>query len=1299
MCELPASQAGNSVKGGQNVSQFKKEHVQDIYYLSPMQEGMLFHTLLHPGQSFYIEQISMQVKGSFRKDLLEKSMNVIVERYDIFRTIFVHEKMKRPVQVVLKERHFHVVEVDLSGLSEEEQKERIEDYKQEDKRKGFNLSKDIPMRTAIFKTGADAYEWVWSYHHILLDGWCFGIVVQELFKVYNALRKNKSYSLKPVKPYKEYIKWLEQQDKQKSLSYWEEYLAGFEGQTTFAEQRKKTNQTGYQPEELLFTLPKAETEAFAKLAKARNTTLSTALQAVWSVLLSRYQRSRDLIFGTVVSGRPAEIKGVEHMVGLFINVVPKRVTFGDKTTFSELIARLQKQTLESEPHQYVPLYDIQSKTASPDLIDHIIVFENYPLQEANKQQEEDDLGFSMGRVSVFEKSNYDLNLLASPGEEMMLKFAYNGNVFDTSFVERLKDQLIEAISRIAGNPDQPLNGITIVPENERKQLLYDFNAPEEKTTSAMAIPQWFEHYAEFMPNEPAVSAAGCTLTYRELNDRANRLARYLRKKGVGRKKAVALFFRRSPDMAAAILAVLKAGGAYVPIDPEYPDDRIQYMLEDSGALCLLTQEELAGRTVSLSFKNETVLINDPAVSGESGESLGIAIDPDDLAYIMYTSGTTGKPKGNLTTHANITRVVRDTNYIDITRQDTLLSLSNYAFDGFTFDLYGALLNGGKLVVAGQDTILDISGLTETIEKEKITVMFVTTALFNLLVDSGTGWMKGLRKVLFGGERSSVSHVRKALAEMGPGRIIHVYGPTETTVFATFYPVDSVSSEAVSIPIGKPLNQTAAFILTEKNELQPLGAVGELCLSGAGVSLGYLNRPDLTAEKFVPHPFIPGQNMYRTGDLARWLPDGNIEFAGRIDDQVKIRGHRIELGEIEEQLTRCPGVKEAVVLAARSGSGDLTLTAYVVPASGGVTEEAIRGRLAQKLPAYMVPPVYFILEELPLTPNGKVNRRLLPEAGEASVREERREPRNETEAKLERIWSDVLGRPHIGIDENFFEIGGHSLKAMAVISRILKELGAEVPVNIIFESPTIAAMAAYIDGGGKTDEADRTVFNPEAGRYVFAFPPVLGYGIMYGKLAEQLPEYKICAFDFIEAGDRVERFANTITKLQPEGPLTLLGYSAGCGLAFEVAQQLEKSGREVDRLIMIDSYMKNNVSDLEGRTVKDDVAALLEVNKNNEYMQIEAVAEGIAGKLEAYYSYFVGLIHQGQVDSDIHFIQSESQKPLPVWLSSWKEGTRASYREYQGYGTHDEMLADGFVKQNAEIVRRALSERAVVNGGV
>ncbi|MCY8907532.1 amino acid adenylation domain-containing protein [Bacillus atrophaeus] len=1273
------------------MSQFSKDQVQDMYYLSPMQEGMLFHTLLNPGQSFYIEQITMKVKGSFEVKLLEQSMNVMMDRYDIFRTVFIHEKVKRPVQVVLKKRPFQIEEIDLSHLSEKEQEQKINEYKEQDKRQGFDLTRDIPMRTAVFKKGEASFEWVWSYHHILLDGWCFGVVVQDLFQVYNALREKKPYSLKPVKPYKEYIKWLEKQNKQASLQYWTDYLSGFEGQTTFAEQRKK-EKADYKPNELLFSLPEAETKAFTELAKSQRTTLSTALQAVWSILLGRYQRTDDLVFGTVVSGRPAEISGVEHMVGLFINVVPKRVRLTEDISFNGLLQTLQEQSLQSEAHQYVPLYDIQSQADQPKLIDHIIVFENYPLQDANSNGNSQN-GFEMEDVHVFEKSNYDLNLMASPADEMLIKLAYNENVFDEAFILRLKSQLLAAIKQIVQQPDTPVAHINIIEEKERQHLLMGLNPSAEKP-EIKRLTEWFTQSAERTPDAPALTAGGITLTYHELNTEANRLAHRLRKSGAGKGSVTALFTKRSPEMVIGILGILKAGGAYLPIDPEYPEDRIAYMLEDSGANCLLTHLPLQNEAGQLPYKGEVVYIDDTSRFEESGADPDEAVEPDDPAYIMYTSGTTGKPKGNITTHANIQRVVKQTNYIALSERDTILSLSNYAFDGFTFDLYAALLNGGRLVIAEQETILNTDRLMALIRDENISVMFVTTALFNLLVDAGQEWMKGLRHVLFGGERASAAHVRKALQTMGPHKLIHVYGPTEVTVFATAHQVQEVPESMSAIPIGKPLNETEAYILTETSQLQPFGAVGELCLSGMGVSKGYLNREELTKQKFIQHPFKPGERLYRTGDLARWLPDGTIEFAGRIDDQVKIRGHRIELEEIEKQLQEHEEVKDAVVVVDRTETGDASINAYLVCETQASSKE-IQAFISKQLPAYMVPQSFTFLDQLPLTPNGKVNRRLLPKAeADLSAGDEWIGPRNQTEDMICRIWCDVLGKTKIGIHDDFFTLGGHSLKAMTAASRIKKELGIELPVKLLFEAPTIAGISDYLKNGNPTGLQDVTVMNADQDQTIFAFPPVLGYGLMYQNLARHLQAYKICAFDFIEDEDRLDRYAAMIHELQPEGPVTLFGYSAGCSLAFETAKKLEEQGRSVERLVMVDSYKKQGVSDLDGRTVENDVEALMNVNRDNEALHNEAIKQGLKKKTHAFYSYFVNLISTGQIKADIDLLTSDTDFEMPEWLQSWEEATKGSYRVKRGAGTHAEMLQGKSLDRNAEILLEFLSEETI-----
>ncbi|PZE20565.1 non-ribosomal peptide synthetase [Paenibacillus xerothermodurans] len=1286
------------------MSQFQKDQVQDMYYLSPMQEGMLFHTVLNPGRSFYVEQISMQIQGTFRADLLAESMNVIVDRHDIFRTVFVHEKMKRPVQVVLKHRAFQVQETDLSGLSAAEQEQRVQAYKQQDKARGFDLSKDIPMRTVVFNKGNNSYEWVWSYHHIVLDGWCFGIVVQELFRVYEALLHNRAYSLPPVKPYKEYIKWLDKQDKQKSLEYWDDYLSGFAGQTTFAEQRKKDGQAAAEPGEVCFRLTEEQTRAITELAQEHGVTLSTMLQAVWAILVSRYQRSDDILFGTVVSGRPADISGVEQMVGLFINVVPKRVEAAAELSFAQFISMVQSGSLDSEPHQYVPLYEIQSRAAHPDMIDHIVVFENYPLQEAGGNEQQQSLGFTVGTTDVFEKSNYDLNLLASPGKEMALKLAYNTNMFEETFIVRLRDQLCGIIEQVSARPQIKLGEVRIATLAEQQLLLERFSGETwGPLTHGLTLTRWFERCAAEQPDQIAIVCEDRTMTYSELNERANQLGRLLVERGVTAGTLVAMLVSRSPEMIVGILAVLKARGAYLPIDPAYPEQRIRFMLEDSGSPLLLTQYELTDLADAVSPAGPRLYIDNPVLYRGDGYNLDAAGSPDDPAYVIYTSGTTGNPKGNLTTHANITRVVKDTNYIDISKSDTLLSLSNYAFDGFTFDLFGALVNGAKLVIARNETILHMGKLIQLMEAQKVTVMFTTTALFNLLVDAGDTWMRGIRKVLFGGERCSVPHVRKALQRMGPDKIIHVYGPTETTVFATFYPVNHIPEDAAIIPIGRPLSLTGAYVLSPTNQLQPLEAVGELCISGPGLARGYLNRPDLTEAKFVPHPFAAGARLYRTGDLARWLPDGTIEFLGRLDDQVKIRGHRIELGEIEEQLLRCPEVKAAVVLPLSSMSGETTLCAYVVGHEGSALEpDKLQTNLAAALPSYMVPPTYIMLERLPLTHNGKVDRRLLPKLEQAAqAGGDMTPPRSALEAQLAAIWSDVLGVPTVGIHANFFALGGHSLKAMAVCAQILKTTHVDVPVKLLFESPTIAGIATYLEMWGNGTDGlpvtsaltEMTTLNPDGGMNVFAFPPVLGYGIMYGELAAALPDYRIYAFDFIERDDRIARYTQMMEELQPEGPFVIFGYSAGCALAYEVAKALEQRGRSVDMLIMVDSYMKTGVSQLD-RTVEKDVQALMEANQDNPYLQINSVREGIARKVTAYYSYFIELINTGHVRAEIRCIRSDQDISLPAWMGSWQEATTGTFQEHQGFGQHDEMLNGDMVKQNAELIGAILQERLV-----
>ncbi|MER3121475.1 amino acid adenylation domain-containing protein [Bacillus altitudinis] len=1270
------------------MSQFKRDQVQDMYYLSPMQEGMLFHTLHHQEKGFYVEQMDMNVKGTLRHDLLEKSMNIIVERYDIFRTVFLHEKVKRPVQVVLKNRPFQLDVVDIQDLSESEQLERIDRFKQKDQLRGFDLSKDLLMRASVFQTGPSSYRWIWSYHHILLDGWCFGLVVQELFAIYHALLHDIPYRLEPVKPYKEYIQWLEKQDKQASLEYWTQSLAGFEGQSTFKEQRKQTNE--HELGEIEWAMSKEETAALSELALQQNATLSSALQSAWSILLSRYQRSNDVLFGTVVSGRPADLAGVDRMVGLFINVIPRRIQLTDQMTFRSLLSETQQQSLAAEPHQYIPIYDIQAKAGQQQLIDHIVVFENVPA--AKKDEQESLLGFTVEDMNVYEKSNYDLNLLASPGERLQLKLAFNQRAFDPAFVQKLKDQLTLLIKGAIKHPDQSVHTLTLVTKQEKQRMLEEWNAPELEHDQ-LYLTKWFEHNVRKQPNAVALSAGDHTMTYAELNEQANRLARHLQKNGVGHQTVTAILAERTPELIVSLLAVLKAGATYVPIDPDYPESRIQYMLKDSGATHLLTHSSFISQTRSLAFDGTYLFADDQEILLMSSENLPLEAGLNDTAYIMYTSGTTGQPKGIMTTHSNIARVVKNTNYLTILETDTLLSLSNSVFDGFTFDVYGALLNGAKLVLPQKETILDMGKLTELIKGEHISVMFVPTALFHLLVDEGTDWMRGVRKVLFGGERASVQHVRKAFDVMGKGRLLNVYGPTESTVFATYYPIDeAIPLEARSIPIGKPLNQTGAYILSEHRQLQPIGMVGELCLSGKGLAKGYLNRPDLTKQVFIAHPFAAGERLYRTGDLAYFREDGLIEYAGRVDDQVKIRGHRIELTEIEANLLMHQGVKQAVLLADHDETNHTRLLAYITcdDAWKGKLDD-IKTRLKERLPAYMLPHELIELENLPLTPNGKVDKRQLPKPEAPQGNRRVKLPANEVEQKLLVMWREVLEREDISTDDHFFELGGHSLKAMSLLSKVSKEFEVQVPIHLLFETPTIEALSHYIQHqDGET--AGYLVFNESQTSTVFALPPLPGYGFIYQEAAKTLDDVRLVAFDFIETNNRMAQYVQHIQHLQPKGPLTLMGYSGGCYLAFELVQALEQVGRTVEKVIMIDSYKKIGESDLEGRSIDDDIEAIVHQTKQNELAQGEIVQEALAQKTRAYYETFVKGVNQGKIQADITFIQSEEQIAIPDWMEEWTQATAGSFTQYQGYGRHADMFKQKeCAVQNAKLIKHIVNQ--------
>jgi amino acid adenylation domain-containing protein/non-ribosomal peptide synthase protein (TIGR01720 family) len=1730
--------------------------MEDIYSLSPMQEGMLFHSLYDDSSHSYFEQLSYHMQGQLDINLVEKSFNELFKRHDILRTAFVYKDIQRPVQVVLKDRNIDFYYEDIAKTREpKEQENLINQYKIKDRERLFDLSKDALMRIAIFRVDRAQYEFVWTSHHILMDGWCFAVLINEFFEIYAGYVENRPYRLPSVKPYRTYIQWLERQDREESANYWRNYLDSFEEQTGISKlNTKRKTGDGYRASRLTFALDRPKTDMLKKLAAKHHVTLNILTETLWGILVGKYNRKNDVVFGIVASGRPPDLDGVETMVGLFINTVPVRIRFHGDMKFITILKKVQEQAIASELHHNYPLTDIQARTPlKQDLIDHVIAFDNNPLAEQIEGREADrnkrnKRGMKFSRVEIFEQSNYDFNVGVSETSQLNILFQYNEIMYDRDFVERIAHHYISLFDRVLENEESEIRHLVLLSGEEKTRVLYEFNRTENRFPKDKTLHQLFEEQVARKPDNIALIGPGRiqtgnvmhqAVTYRELNRKSNRLAHLLGKKGAAADVLVGLIMERSIEMMVGILGILKAGGAYLPVDPETPQNRMAAMLDDADVSMLLTHSTIAEKIsltdlqglesikiepvktpvrpqildidslpfpdrsmvdiekynqylgeamvknsisllgsrgcpyncaychriwpknhvfrsaenifaevkqyydmgirrfsllddifnlnkknsskffnlliknnmdVQLFFSNgvradiltkeyidlmveaglvemafaletasprlqklvgkhlnleklreniEYVLKTHPQIvldlftmvgfpsetekeamktinfvksfkwlhfpyvstvrvypntemmklALESGVSmdaiyrsqaipfhelpdtlplsksfvsnyqadfvnniflckerllyvlphqmkvfteneiikkynsyfphhigdfdellkfLGItreelgaecsldesvfsvphlneklkkystvkkpaknalrillmdltqnfstkseqlqdllepplgflylqtylnqqlgdkvhgkiiksyidfdnyadlkailddfkpdligvrtltfyknlfhetismirqwgitvpiiaggpyatsvhdivlqdrnidiivrgegeitfrelikefinnpgklpdeevlkkinglafiprqtspnkkagreivmmdvveerlsALSPDnpakinnspDLAYSIFTSGSTGKPKGTLTSHQGVLRVVKSSNYLQINEHDRVLQLSNYAFDGSVFDIYGALLNGAPLVLAGKEEIRHINLLSGLIKNESITVFFVTTALFNTLVDMDITGLKDIRNILFGGERVSVEHTKKALDYLGKGKVIHMYGPTETTVYATAYQVNSINEEFATIPIGGPISNTSIYILDEDLQPQPPGVRGELYIGGEGVARGYLNRPELTVEKFQPVTIDNKHlRLYKSGDLARWLPDGSIEFIDRVDQQVKIRGFRIELEGIESQLIKYGPVKEAVVINRKDKGGNNYLSAYIVRNPAGSSSHPddsspstiaaeLRDYLSKKLPDFMIPTYFVMLEKIPLNANGKVDRKALPEP-EIDGGDDFIAPRNEVEMGIVHILSEVLGIEYnkISVRANLFDLGINSITSLKIAHRLSSEFNTDFHMSTLFSKPSVEMIVEDMKQNNKPIASKRIVLlnSGNADRDLFIQG---GEGEIYGfkELARLLESrfnvYGIQARGIMDSGklpetrkELFDEYLSEIKLIQPQGPYLLAGHCWGAIISYELTRILEDRKEKVEKMIILD----------------------------------------------------------------------------------------------------------------------------------
>ncbi|WP_211234360.1 non-ribosomal peptide synthase/polyketide synthase, partial [Paenibacillus taiwanensis] len=1034
--------------------------VEDIYSLTPMQKGMWFHTALNEQVGAYFELTRFTLQGELNIGAFADSWNALTARHSVLRTNFQLGSDGEPLQVVFQKKQIGFTYEDLRAMGPLVQTEYIDNMIGRERTRGFDLACGELMRVTVLRTAEHTYQVLWSSHHILMDGWCLPLVAKEVFDTYAAYVWNKQPVLNTAPSYNQYIRWLEQQNEVAAAAYWNDYLAGYDEPVALPQAKAYGQKETYKAGQVVCQLGKDLSTAVNQAATQHQVTLNTLLQAAWGVLLQKYNRSTDVVFGGVVSGRPAELTGIEEMIGLFINTIPVRVNCEANTPFTTVMTKLQEQALASAKHDYFPLYEIQAQsTLKQDMINHIMVFENYPMEQMEQFESLDGKGLKLTDVMVSEQTNYDLNLIIVPGDNIAIRLDYNEHAFDRAAMELLKGHFIHVLEQISASPHVTVSELELVTPSEKAEIINVFNDTAIAYDREKTIHQLFEERVEQRPAAIAAKFGDKQISYAELNAAANQMAHRLRSCGVVTGSLVGICTERSIEMLIGLLAILKAGGAYVPIDPAYPQERINTMIEDTAIKVLLTQTHLKA---SLPTHIDVLLLDqevEAATEYLAQLHLTSDVTGDDLAYIVYTSGSTGTPKGVCVTHRGVVRLVSATTYVDINETDVFLQGSTISFDAATFEIWGSLLNGATLAIlpAGD---LSLADWTEAIRTHGVTILWLTAGLFQVMVEHQLEGLQGIKQLLVGGDVVSSQHARKVLELYNEIRLINGYGPTENTTFTCCHDITLADVERASIPIGRPIGRTQVYVLDEAGKLLPAGVIGELYTGGDGLARGYLNRPEWTADKFVEVPFLQGERLYRTGDLARWLSDGTIEYMGRSDEQVKIRGFRIELGEVLTHLLQVEAVREAIAVAVEDTSGQKVLCAYFT-ADDKLASAELKAALSEHLPSYMVPSHFVQIDEMPLTPNGKVDRKALPLPEAGLVTSEQIQPRSPLEAKLAQIWQDVLGLERIGMTDSFFELGGHSLRATTLVSKLHQEMKVMMPLRDVFRYATIEEMAQYI----------------------------------------------------------------------------------------------------------------------------------------------------------------------------------------------------------------------------------------------
>ncbi|HEX2269401.1 MAG TPA: amino acid adenylation domain-containing protein, partial [Pyrinomonadaceae bacterium] len=1018
--------------------------------LSFAQQRLWFIEQYEPGRATYNVPLMLRLDGPLNVNALEQSFTEIIRRHESLRTTFAVQD-GQPVQVINAPRPFTIPLIDLSEWPLAAREEEARKLAQVEAGRSFSLSTGPLLRVTLVRLGENEHLALVTMHHIVSDGWSLGVLVREVGTLYEAYSRGAESPLAELPlQYADYAVWqrgwLKDEVLEQQLSYWREQLAAAPV-LELPTDRVRPAAPSYSGATQSLQVSREVLAELKALSRREGVTLFMTLLAAFQTLLSRLSGQEDIVVGTGIANRT---RGeVEGLIGFFVNTLALRTDLTGDPSFRQLLGRVREVTLGAYGHQDVPFEKLVEELDPQRGAGHMRLFQvmfampNMPMPELQLA------GVTLSAEErESETAKFDLMLAATEGDEALgFKLEYSTELFDEETVKRLLKHLATLLDHIVEDADQRLSALRVLTHAEEKQVLLDWNQTTAPYPREHSIHELFQSQAAETPEAVAVVAGETRLTYAELNRRANQLAHYLQSLGVSAEVRVGICLERSASLIVGLLAILKAGGAYVPLDPSYPEARLKLMIEDAGVELVLTTAQFA------TLFDETVRVIDldqaqETIASYSPDDPQTHLGPENLAYVMYTSGSTGRPKGVSITHRNVVRLVRDTDYVTLEPSDRIAQASNSAFDASTFEIWGSLLNGARLVIIRREVAISPDEFAAELEKQGITVLFLTTALFNQIARRIPEAFASLRYVLFGGEAVDPQWVREVLAKGAPGQLLHVYGPTENTTFSSWFPVSNVPGSTHTVPIGKPIMNTQAYVLDQRLQPVPIGVVGELYVGGDGLMRGYLNEPALTAEKLIPHPHSSraGERLYRTGDLARLLSDGSIEFIGRADSQVKIRGFRIEPDEVAAVLREQGGIEDCLVLVKRSPAGDRQLVAYCATnghgGNGVESATQLRKQLQQKLPEYMVPAQFVMMDHLPLTPNGKVDRQMLAalETIEPETETEFIPAKTPVEELLANIFANVLHVESVGANDDFFELGGHSLLATQVMSRVREAFG-------------------------------------------------------------------------------------------------------------------------------------------------------------------------------------------------------------------------------------------------------------------